>query len=578
MIDRPPRADLRQQLAPLLQFLESPNFPWLAIAFSMLLALPALFGGIHGEAHLQHLVAGESAALGEARPVWDLYDWLPADDAGRTRFADQTGVWSWSRDAGWGAFRPLTSLTHAVELRFWPEQAWLMHLHDLLWRGLLVFCAALLLQRFLGTSWIAALAMLFVALDDLGAAAATATTERGDLMAACFTLLALLVHDLWLRDGRQAGRWTSPVLLLLALASSEAGYAGAALLVAHTLCLGEGSQRWTRLALPALVTLSWSGAYFAIAGIDAIHLPMDTLAGLVIRLPIEALAQLGVPGVERLALDGWAMAAAALGGGAGTLALAALLWPLFRANHTAAFWGVVWFASLLPLAASPVAGGARIVTAVAGAALLAQFTAALLHTARDGRLASLRPGVVAACGVLLVLHVPVALVAAPWRAMGGIWAESEAEAADGGIPSDAVLPEQQLVIVRAPDLERGPFLLLRRAASGGTLPASARVLAWGVDDVAVERTADDTVVLSLPRPLQRPTGEALLGKPTATHPDLGRGEDVEIEGFAAKVLDPDAEGRTRIEFRFDVPCDNASLRWITWNGSAYEPFTVPAPR
>lgn len=575
MNDHSPRPDLRRVATPLLRALEAPAVPWVAIGLALLLSLPAVFTGVHGEAHLQRLVASDSAALGDARAAWDLHRWLDTGTAARTAFADHSGLWSWPQATGWGAFRPLASLTQALELRFWPEQTWLRHLHDVLWRGLLVLCAALVLQRFLGSGWIGSLAILLFASDDLGAAATGSITERGTLMAGCFVLLALLAHDLWQRDGRRAGRWGAPLALLLALASAEASYAGLALLVAHSLCFGQGPKRWTALALPLLVAAAWSALYLSVAGGDLLDAPLAWATGLGGRLPIEALAQLGLPAIEGIDLVGWSGVALAVAGTLSFVGVAVLLLPLFQSNVTAGFWSLALGLMLLPASASSVAGGARVVAGVASAAIVAQLTAAILHTARDGRLNTLRPAIVGVFGLLFTLHGIVALVAAPVRAAAGWFAERRLTEADAGVPADALLPEQQLVIVHAPDLERGPFLLLRRAATGGVVPASARVLTWGAKPLAVERSADDAIRIILPAPLTQPSGNGLTGLASAAHPNLRSGEEIEIEGFAAKVLAPTADGATRLEFTFDVPCDNPSLRWVTWNGTTYEPFVVP---
>ncbi len=62
--------------------------------------------------------------------------------------------------------RPLSTSTHRLDYRLWPDSAILMHLHSLLWLVLLVWAAGRLYRKLLAPAWVAGLATILFALDD----------------------------------------------------------------------------------------------------------------------------------------------------------------------------------------------------------------------------------------------------------------------------------------------------------------------------------------------------------------------------------------------------------------------------
>jgi len=55
------------------------------------------------------------------------------------------------------------------------------------------------------------------------------------------------------------------------------------------------------------------------------------------------------------------------------------------------------------------------------------------------------------------------------------------------------------------------------------------------------------------------------------------GERVVLTGMTATVTAITADGRpAEAAFRFDVPLEDASLRWLWWQDGEFRPFTPPA--
>ena len=54
------------------------------------------------------------------------------------------------------------------------------------------------------------------------------------------------------------------------------------------------------------------------------------------------------------------------------------------------------------------------------------------------------------------------------------------------------------------------------------------------------------------------------------------GEEIYLEPVTARIDGVDDTGRaTRISFRFDVRLEDASLRWVAWEGDGFAPYRPP---
>ena len=556
--------------------------PWIIVAAAVVLALPALWlpGGI-GDDWLALAWDGHPV-LPVERSAIDLFSWLPADAAAVGELADRTGMWTLADGARLRVWRPLTSITHALDAMAWPHQIWAIRLHGLLWYGLAALAIGALYRTFFGSGWIAPLALAVFALDDARAVLLADTLDRHQVVGAGLTALTLLLHHRWRRDGWQQGRWLAPACFAASLLASETAIAGLGYVLAYTIAVerAPGPQQWGAFAPYAALAATWFIGC-AVAGFDVTGIfvqPVAALAALVLRSPLLAAEQLGVPGFASVVDAGTGLTVAVTIVGASLAVLVGwTIVPLLQRNSLARFWALGALLAMPPAAWAGGGGGSLIFVALGASALIAQYLAAIWRTAPGGRLTVLQPGVVVLGGLWLIAHLVVAPALLPWRIVTSSAAAERMEAAAASLPADAALADQQLVIVHAPDLARGPGLLVHRAARSAVLPASARVLAFSAEPLTIVRTAEDAVAIDLaaaPRRVPWPAGRAPLA--AALHATLGAGSRVEIDGFEATVVHDPAEDRWRADFRFDVPCDNESLRWIAWDGERYVAFTPPA--
>jgi len=135
--------------------------------------------------------------------------------------------------------------------------------------------------------------------------------------------------------------------------------------------------------------------------------------------------------------------------------------------------------------------------------------------------------------------------------------------------------QQDLVIVNPPSTFALMATPLIWASEREPLPRHLRVLASNaMQPVEVSRPDETTLVA-------RPAAGYLASKMDrlVRRDDrlLPVGARVEIPGMTATVLEVDARGRPAVvAFRFDVPLEDPSLRWLAWRVGRYEPFVPPA--
>src|SRR5262249_50827132 len=160
-------------------------------------------------------------------------------------------------------WRPLSSLTHALDHVLWPEHAVAQLAHNLLWQLLALVIAWRFFRRFLTARWIAVLALALYAFDDARGPVVGWIANRNALVALCFALPALLAHDSWRREGWSPGRWLGPAAFAAALGAGESSLAVLGYVAAHALWLDRGTWRERAIAVApyVVIVLAWRVIY-----------------------------------------------------------------------------------------------------------------------------------------------------------------------------------------------------------------------------------------------------------------------------------------------------------------------------
>lgn len=203
-------------------------------------------------------------------------------DAGTTASMKRYGALPWwtPDDAKMHMFRPLSSLTHWLDLRVFGGSMLAIQLHSLFWMLALAMSLFAAYRRLLGIESLAFFASLLFVLDINHQLNFYWMAARNAYIAPFFGIWALLFHHSWREDGGRRYLLFSCISLLLALLSAEAGIATAAYLGAYALVLDrQGRLAGLKALLPAVVVvLCWRLIYSLLGfGADNISLYLDPL-------------------------------------------------------------------------------------------------------------------------------------------------------------------------------------------------------------------------------------------------------------------------------------------------------------
>jgi hypothetical protein len=438
-----------------------------------------------------------------------------------------------------------------------------------------VASTAVLYRRVLVGAGVVAVAAIAFAVDEAHVTPIGWIAQRNALVAACFVVLAMVAHDRWRVGGWKAGAVVGPLLFAIALGSAELAVGGIAFVIAHAIALDRGNARARVLAVASWVgvLIAWRvlyqalgyGAYGSGLYVDPAREPALFFTLLPARLPALVLGDLAWPAAE-----GWTMAlvptwmmvvAVALV----VVALAIALGRDGLRDRRVWFCALAYAGALVPCVAVPASDRMVLLAGVPGSGLVAL---AVVHAFAGRRWLARVIG-----AVLVVRHGVVAAIEVPQR-IAAMPRELEAaqRVAVDSLPADAALADQELVLVNSPPSFVGAYLWMLRMDSGASTPKKLRPL--GSTDRAVIVSRVDAHTLAL-----QPVG-GYLGDPfsqlvrSSAHP-FAPGERVELAGLTLTVVAVH-EGRPFVvQARFDVPLEDASLRWATWQRDRFVEFVPP---
>ncbi len=572
---------MRRRLA---SWLERPGFRARVVGISVLLCLPALGIGRLADDHMHRarIVGSETLPPG-GDPTLELFTFMDGDDAHNDRLVEVGILPWWSAPRIRAAFlRPLSAWTHELDYALWPDAPWAMHLHSLVWLVLVLVLAGVGFRRIHGAGVAAVLALALFALDDVRAAPAAWIANRNALLAVSLGLVTLIGHEAWRRRGWMPGLPLAVLAYAAGLLAGELTLVAFGYLIAFALCLDRG--RWTvRLAslLPcAAVTVLWLivhrtggfGTYGSDVYVDPGSHPLGYLVAVLERVPILLYALL----LELPPADVWAFVPRVgqlIWSAVATLGLVVLAWRLrrlWRERPVARFWGIGMVLGLVPVCASFPMNRLALFAAVGAAGLLAElvcWSGWLTGSTRGGR------GRAWGIGGILALHLVVAPLLTPleigaFRMAFGVFDEAERQA-----PRDPAVAGQRLVFVNG--VEFTGYVMLLRELDGGVAPRGVSFLGHLESDLSVVRSGPKALTI-VPRDGFLSTRGQQLCRSPRSFPFVA-GDVVERGGLRAEIDEVTDDGRpARVTFRFQVPLEDPSLRWLVWREGRLQPFDLPA--
>jgi len=498
-------------------------------------------------------------------------------------------------------WRPISSLTHWLDYRLSAKSAALMHMHNLLWFAAAIFLVATLYRRLMVYSWVAGLAALLYVLDDSSYFPAMWIANRNIFLSLFFGILTLLAHHRWRDRGSVLAAIVAFFCLLGSLLSAEAGVATVAYLFAYAATLDRG--RWLRrvfsLAPAVFLIVIWRIAYNALGHgayggnfyLDPVREPLRYAWAVITRGPVLLMGQWScipadifnfIPDSDKAQYLPIIMVFVVL--------VLLVLLPLICRDRLARFWLVGMYLSVVPICATVPMSRNLLFVAIGAFGLIAHFIGGLVT--RESWLPSSRLWRGAAwtlCILLLIVHLPMAAIGrVSTPIMTSFLVKNVKSTMEIGLPEG--LEDRDLVVVNAPNPISFNYVPFLRAYEGRSLPRAIRVLAPGFRPLELIRTTESSLILRVQSGnlLSCEQSDSLdfvyfyryLSDVRGKRHPLQHGDRIELPRMSAEVIATDSDNApTEVLFRFSVPLEDDSLKWLQWDWKKdrYVPFRVPRP-
>lgn len=531
--------------------------------------LPSLAMGLHADDYFLRQNLLERGPLAA-------YSFISRDpEAAHARVVEQrsTGRAPWWTDEHPRAsfFRPLTSLS------LWLDFAngvptWWMHLQNCVLYALIAWLGVALYRQ-LGLSEAGlGLAALFFGLDAPVAQSAGWIAGRDTLLAACFGMACILVHDRARRTQRPLLLALSCLCFALSLLSGEIGLCAFGYLIAHALTVDRGSatQRMSALAPYALVIGVYLAHYLA-AGYgfndgglyrDVLRSPVTAGLAWLESLPVWFATTVTLPlATFRLLLPDFRLPLLVF-----SLVVVAIIVPLLGARSTQAPHGRMFalgaVLSLVPLAATLPQERLRFFFAFGMFGLLGPWIASHF----DARERSQR---IASRFVWRVHGIFLPLMFVPYVfSISGI--SGSVHALDQTLPRAA----EPTAILLNPPSWGVPWLQGEVRSARGEIGPATFTLYAGSQPLEVQRIDDRSLELHIARSwMVTPFEEHVRN---VSRVPFHAGDKLNLAHCTVEVREVNQAGApTRVRFTFDRSLDAPEFTFRRWEGSKVEAWTPP---
>jgi len=571
---------------------------YILVLLGTVLLIPAIFTGLSADDYFfSTIMLQRHSILNLPNSPFDAFVFLQHENHGMRQWIER-GILPWwtnpqIRVAFW---RPLSALTHWLDFTVYPDEPWLMHVHNLIWYGALCMIVLVFYRRFFIAYWrtpfpaarilcVAGLAALLYAVDDARGLGVGWIANRNASIAAIFAITALLLYDRWRQRGWIPGAFMAPICLGLGLLGGESALAIFGYLFAYELFLSRGSllSRLFCLIPEVAVVVIWRIVYswfgYGTSGtglyLDPTQSPMLFFSKLVQRLPVLLLGQLGmpnsalwsvVPGFWLLAIYVFSLIFLAFTGW--------MLWPMLRRDQLSRFLALGMVLAAIPSCATYPNDRLLFFTGIGGMGLVMQYIALARQSLRSSMSTFFgRPRV--ATRMLFTVWVAVNMVLGPmllpFAAVTSYFYQRPLDWGAATLPN----PEKgQIIIVNLPIDMMQPYIFLTYVSRGAKAPVDLRLLSSGITAVEIEGVDAHTVII-------RPQ-EGLFSQPwdrifRDDSLPFSPGYSVKLNGMTVQITKTNAYGHpTEIRYSFETVLDDPLLRWLIWSRRGFVPFRPPA--
>lgn len=553
------------------------------IALAVLLVLPCITVGFAADDAMLR-VRGPSGPRydGLLPTTWDLFVFV-RDDATKTPLCER-GFLSWWIADGYrlGFLRPLSSLSHAIDLWLWPESAWAMYLVSIAWFVAMLVAARAVFRRLLPAP-AAALALVVFAIDDARGPVVGYISNRNALMMACFGFVAIALHDRWRRDGWRPGAVLAPAMLAVGLLAGEGTVAAVGYLVGHALAFERSWRSRVHALLPALlVTVVWAAAYrglgYGSTGSGIYLDPGSETAAYLAVAPGRIVALLGGQWFGPwsdfwLAYPPMVMIVVGIGYALVLFAIAVVARRLLGATSGTSKGITMLVVGMLlacvPLASTFPADRLLGFVGLGGAGVLGSLLARWSEAPAIGRPAD---RLIAALVVVHLVLAPMLLVV---RSRSMVTVRDALATLDRVVPRDPTIATREVLVALAPNDGLSSYLTVTRVADRVPAPLSAHALATSTGPVTYTRIDARTLELDARDGILTTTVERMVRGPSSRF--VAGDVAVVGRGGRATVLAVTDDGRPkRVRFELAAPLHDSRYAWFAWTREGFVAWQPPA--
>lgn len=552
------------------RWLRSPHVERRIALLVFVCSLPSLAVGLQADDFILHRNLSQHGA-------WEAYTFFPRDpQAADTQLIAErnTGGMPWWADEHprTSYFRPLASLSLWLDFTSGlPE--WWMHLENCLIYAVTVWLAVTLYKQLGLSNAGLGLAALFFGLDGAIATSVGWIAGRNTLLAACFGLACILLHDRARREQQPLWLVLACLCFALSLSSAELGLCTLGYLAAHALFIDRAAalRRVFALAPYGLLVALYLVHYVMAAyggtggGIsrDFTSSPAQILLAWIESIPVWLATTASLPIASfQLLIAGFRVPLLLFSAVVLALLLPALGTRTLREPNTRMLaLGAVL--SLIPLAITMPQERLRFFVAFGVYGLLGPWIA------RDFDAASLYRRI--AARVVWRLHG----VLLPLLFVPSLFSISRGPGVVGALALDQHLPRESApnAILLNPPAWIVPWFQRAMRVYRGELDPPAYALYAGTQTLEVQRISERSLELHVSR--------SWFAAPFEVLRDVSRapfqvGDRIQLPDFDVEVREVDSTGvPTRARFTFERALDDPSLAFRYWKYSKIEPWKPP---
>jgi hypothetical protein len=252
-----------------------------------------------------------------------------------------------------------------------------------------------------------------------------------------------------------------------------------------------------------------------------------------------------------------------------------ILIPLIRRNRTARFWSLGMVLSLIPVSASLPSNRLLLFVGLGAMGLLAQFLSGLMETSGNLSLSRVWRTPASVIGVIFVIfHLVISPLSMPPFAYSIKWVGDFFTAPVKFVPNDPQIVYQDLILVNPPNYLFSVNLIKPlKLMEGKPVPRYIRALAVGPVQTTIQRIDRESLKVSIPEGLFNGLTGHLFRSSASP---LIAGQEFYISGLSIKIIRSDkGRGPEEMIYRFDLPLEDPSLRWLRWEKGTYVTFSPP---